>query len=260
MDLTRPEPPVRLTTDGEVDNPMWLPGAQALAFSWLTNGTWALATQAADGMTPPQVLVPGHVMPSSVWPDGRIAAVRGTRMEVGNPDMVIVTVENGIARVEPLLQTPNNEQQPQLSRDGRWLLYPSNVSGQFEIYVRATPGSDAPVPVSTDSGFNAAWHPNGREILFVALRRDPAGKYPMMAAAFTPGSPPTIGRPRELFRFDNGDLPMACTPFRCYDVAPDGQRFYAVQSVASPPVPPVTHINLIQNWFEELKAKVSVKR
>jgi len=24
----------------------------------------------------------------------------------------------------------------------------------------------------------------------------------------------------------------------------------------SSPLPPVTHINLIQNWFEELKAKV----
>jgi Tol biopolymer transport system component len=259
MDLTRPEPPVRLTTDGEVDYPVWLPGAQALAFSWLKSGTRALATQAADGTTPPQVLVPGRFFPSSVGPDGRIAAVTGTAAVV-DPDMVIVTVENGKARVEPLLQTPNNEQEPGLSRDGRWLLYRSNVSGQFEIYVRANPGPDAPVPVSTDGGWSPAWHPNGREIFFVALRRDPAGKWPIMAAAFTPGSPPTIGRPRELFRFDNGDLPMACVPFRCYDVAPDGQRFYAVQSVTPPPVPPVTHITLITNWFEELKAKVPVKR
>jgi len=43
---------------------------------------------------------------------------------------------------------------------------------------------------------------------------------------------------------------------RCYDVAPDGQRFYARQARNPPPPPVVTHINLIQNWFEELKAKV----
>jgi hypothetical protein len=82
----------------------------------------------------------------------------------------------------------------------------------------------------------------------------------MMAVAFTPGSPPTIGRPTELFRFHNRDLHVACAPVRCYDVAADGQRFYAVQNVTPTPLPPVTHINLIQNWFEELKAKVPTGR
>ncbi len=47
---------------------------------------------------------------------------------------------------------------------------------------------------------------------------------------------------------------------RLIDVAPDGQRFYAVERVKPPPAPPVTHINLIQNWFEELKAKVPTGR
>jgi hypothetical protein len=47
-----------------------------------------------------------------------------------------------------------------------------------------------------------------------------------------------------------------CIPVRCYDVAPDGQRFYVMQQRTLPPPPPVTHINLILNWFEELKAKV----
>ena len=41
-----------------------------------------------------------------------------------------------------------------------------------------------------------------------------------------------------------------------FDVAPDGQRFYAVQHQAAPPPAPVTHVNLILNWFEELRAKV----
>jgi hypothetical protein len=94
----------------------------------------------------------------------------------------------------------------------------------------------------------------------------------MMAVDFVPGSPPPlgsargglsavegprIGRPRVLFEFDGlRGLNFACIPSRCYDVALDGQRFYATQSAAPPPPPVVTHINLIQNWFEELKAKV----
>jgi hypothetical protein len=49
-------------------------------------------------------------------------------------------------------------------------------------------------------------------------------------------------------------------PRSCDDVAPDGQRFYGKQLRTPPPPPVVTHINLIENWFEELKAKVPVPR
>ena len=46
--------------------------------------------------------------------------------------------------------------------------------------------------------------------------------------------------------------PHICT---LYDVAPDGQRFFATSRLPAPRVAPVTHINLILNWFEELKAR-----
>jgi len=39
-------------------------------------------------------------------------------------------------------------------------------------------------------------------------------------------------------------------------VASDGQPSYAVEVLTPSLQPPVTQINLIQNWFEELKAKV----
>ena len=50
---------------------------------------------------------------------------------------------------------------------------------------------------------------------------------------------------------------VACASVRCYDVARDGQKFYAVQTTLS--VPAVTRINLVENWTEELKAKVPVR-
>jgi hypothetical protein len=78
----------------------------------------------------------------------------------------------------------------------------------------------------------------------------------MMALEFDARSPLRIGRPRPLFEFDPTALLFACEPLRCYDTAPDGQRFFTVQRRPAPPQPPVTHVNLIQNWFEELKARV----
>jgi hypothetical protein len=258
FDLTRPAPLLRLPTEGEVMYQLWRLGGQQLIFRWLKDGRWALATQPADGTAPPQTLGVGRALLSSVAPDGRIAAVVA---EVGDPssrDIVTVMVENGKARLEPLIQTPGfDERWPVFSPDGRWLVYGSNVTKRFEIYVRPYPGPARAVPVSVEGGSDPAWHPNGREIFFVGPP-DAGGHRRMMAVAFTPGSA-TIGKPEELFSFDPSDLRMVCEPVGCYDVAADG-RFYTLQRVTPPPPPVVTHINLIQNWFEELKAKVPTGR
>jgi len=67
------------------------------------------------------------------------------------------------------------------------------------------------------------------------------------------------GRPTVLFTFDETHLLMAASPVRSFDVAPDGQRFYAVERVTPAPTAAATRINVIQNWLEELKAKVPVR-
>jgi hypothetical protein len=81
----------------------------------------------------------------------------------------------------------------------------------------------------------------------------------MMTASFSAGTPPRIGRPHSLFEFNPSELTFACIPLRCYDVAPDGERFYAVQQRTPPASPVVNHLNLALNWFEELESKVPVK-
>jgi hypothetical protein len=55
---------------------------------------------------------------------------------------------------------------------------------------------------------------------------------------------------------DARNAPTSVGRKRCYDVSLDGQRFYTVQAVPSPPVSLVTEINLVLNWAEELKTKV----
>ena len=80
----------------------------------------------------------------------------------------------------------------------------------------------------------------------------------MMVATFQLGASPRIGTPRPLFEVGD-ELNFSSWPVRGYDVAADGLRFYVTQDRPSPPQPPVTHINLIFNWLEELKAKVPVR-
>jgi hypothetical protein len=66
-----------------------------------------------------------------------------------------------------------------------------------------------------------------------------------------------MGVPRALFEARPEDgMNFGCVPLRCYDVLPDGQGFVATQIVDRHDASPVTHIRLVLNWIEELKAKV----
>ena len=67
----------------------------------------------------------------------------------------------------------------------------------------------------------------------------------------TPLSP---GQPVPLFSF-GVELRIDCNPTNCYSVAPGGQQFMAIRMLPQTSAP-VTHINLILNWLEEVKAKV----
>jgi len=252
FDLGRDDVLTPLVREGEVHWLVWSPDGQRLLFNWLNDGRYSLAAQTADRSRPPKVLARLDSDVSSVTPDGlQLATVSGGV----STSVMIVTLGQGEATVKPWHETTQTELHPEFSPDGRWLAYTSNVSGRGEVYLRPYPGPGAVVLVSVDGGSNPAWHPNGRELFFVDLP-DPADKRRMMAVDVELGTPPRIGRPRALFEFDSNNLRFGCIPVRCYDVAPDGQRFYVVQAVASPPPPVVTRIDLVLNWFEELKAKV----
>ncbi len=243
--------PTPLTQGGEAFWPRWSSDGRRLAFWWLKDGRLSLAVQPADGTSAPQPLLPGQFYPSS-WS-------RSGRELVGNRagDIVAATLDGDKPNVRPLFETPATEQWPELSPDERWLAYGSDRSGRNEVWVRAYPGLGEAKQVSIDGGSNPAWNPskNKSELFFVGPL-DAAGKRSMMVAEFDGGPPLRPGRPRPLFPFDPSSLAFNCTPVRCYDVSADGQRFYVRQSRPAAPRPPVTHIDLILNWVDEVKAKV----
>jgi hypothetical protein len=146
-------------------------------------------------------------------------------------------------------------QWPEFSPDGRWLAYGSNASGRNEVYVQPYPEPGPRQQVSLEGGESPAWSPTGRELFFLSPR-DSDGMRQMMVTDVRPGSTLTLGKPSRLFGFSQQALAFFCYPSRCFAVAPDGQTFRVVQRAPPPSTPPVTHIQIILNWTEELKARV----
>ena len=75
----------------------------------------------------------------------------------------------------------------------------------------------------------------------------------MMSVNLTTQPSFSASKPRMLFvLFQGQTLPIAGAPN--YDVSPDGQRFLMLKP--NEQEQPPTQINVVQNWFEELKQKV----
>jgi serine/threonine-protein kinase len=164
-------------------------------------------------------------------------------------------VSNGSdsSRLTPLLDTPSDERNAAISPDGRWMAYESNKTGQFQVYVRPFPNvNDAEHPISTAGGRTPLFGPNGRELFFVS---GPA----LMAAAVELA--PTFRAENPMVMFNAPSLILDGRLFgstgRTYDVSSDGQRFLMLGDDAAAAAQGARPgIIVVQNWTEELKARV----
>jgi hypothetical protein len=129
------------------------------------------------------------------------------------------------------------------SPDGHWVAYRSNESGRQEIYVQPFPTTGAKWQISTDGGEEATWVQtrSGQEIFYRNGGR-------MMAVDITTEPAFTSGKPMLLFESEYPGF----GPRALYDVTPDGQRFLMIKESEQQ----VTQINVVLNWFEELKRLV----
>ena len=100
--------------------------------------------------------------------------------------------------------------------------------------------------ISTGGGIEPAWNSNGRELFYRIGDR-------MMAVPIATQPAFSAGKPAMLFEGDYLSSPFPATGVT-YDVSPDGQRFLMVKEEAS-----ATQINVVVNWFDELKRLVPAK-
>ena len=156
---------------------------------------------------------------------------------------------------KPLLQEKHTEVQPKISPDGQWMAYCSWESGLREIYVRPFPEVDKRRwQVSTRGGDSPLWSPNGQELFYL-------NEGSVMAVAVEKAPNLSFGTPKTLFRGSYiGAGTFDGTP---WDIHPDGKRFLMIKPPAPTGAAPTStaqrKINIVLNWFEELKQRAPVK-
>jgi len=229
----------RLTFEGLGGGATWSPDGTTLAFTAdRSGGGMDLYSIAADGREAPiQLATSDQPQFVSSWsPNGTLAVVRGFT--------IWVLPGGGAGDSFPLLDTPREMQGPAFSPDGEWLAYSSDETGQSEVWVRAFARSTPAIRISTNGGQSPAWSRDGGELFFRS------GGY-MMVTRVTIGRTFTHTRPRVLF---DASTYAVAWPTRGYDVGPDGRFLMVVDTEQEPQ--PATRIEVVLNWFEDLRQRV----
>jgi eukaryotic-like serine/threonine-protein kinase len=254
-DLLR-ETMTRLTFNESSNGPLWtLDGQRVVFMTGSDPGNLSVFWKATDGTGGDEKIGSALgrivVMPESWSGDGKILVTGewngATGLDIGSLSM------EGDHKWRPLLQDKYDEGLPIISHDGRWIAYASNESGKYEIYARPFPDlSKGKWQVSTSGGNSPLWSLDGREIFY---RNGDS----VMAVAVDGGQTFKCGKPEPLFR---GTYTSSnAQDLRPWDVNPDGKRFLMMKDNTTTGKPAETprKINIVVNWFEELKQRVPGK-
>jgi hypothetical protein len=160
-----------------------------------------------------------------------------SRFKVG-----VLAPSSGTASSSDGLPSSFAEADGHLSPDGRWLVYTSNESGTWDVYVRSFPALDQKRRISPDGGSRPMWRRDGKELFYMAPDQT------MMAAAVRADGPFVTDVPTRLFQMRTIPVP-ATQPRRQFAVSAQGDRFL-VNTVVEPAVP--TPVTVVLNWARAL--------
>jgi serine/threonine-protein kinase len=244
----------RMTFDTTDDSrPRWTPDGRSVMY---IPRLPEVRRQRADGTGDTEIVLkftdPGTINEALRSPDGRWLVFRRGGAQAASGGRNISGIRPGVDSTPvPLVAKPDvDESAAALSPDGKWLAYVSNETGRDEIYVRPFPATDSGKwQVSTNGGQAPLWAHSGRELFFVDGERN------MVVAPVQGGAALQVGARRILFNLGDDLYLTDSEHYTPFDLSPDDQRFIMARVVRRAADRERTFV-LVENWFEELKAKV----
>jgi serine/threonine protein kinase len=235
----------RVTTEPGFDNnPIWSPDGAQLAYSALRGGPRNVYMRSSSGGGSETRVTesPYPHYPTDWSRDGVYLAY--TEVHPKTASDIWLLHWHGAGRkptTEPLLVTRFDETHARFSPDGKWVVYSSNETGAYEVYVQPFPATGKKWLVSDPSGSRPLWRNDGRELVYVTID----GRLMVVDVTHT-GSGLIFSRARELFR-----IPVRHgVPYYDHDMTGDGQRFLILApAIGSAPEP----LNILIDWQAGLR-------
>jgi Tol biopolymer transport system component len=251
--LSGPSAPRRLTFGSKNRFPIWA-DSERVAFQSDREGDLAIFWQRADGtdqaarLTKPD---PGTSQAPESWSsDGKTMLFR----VVKDSTVWLWTLSIPDRKTEPFgdvrSTTPTNAI---FSRDHRWVAYTAYEQPRTGgIFVQPFPATGAKYQISYGAGSQPLWSPDGKELLYSRAEGDFGAVSVTTQPTFAVGNPVPVPR--------GGMVTIGSASPRRFDMTPDGRILGIVPGGQTPSgAAAAPEIQVVLNWFEELKARVTSK-
>jgi len=244
-----------VTAQGETWNPIWTPDSTALIFTRIIPGRPHEVVRKSISVSPEVPAEPigittqGEFYPASITPDGTtLFLMKSAGADDLKERIALFHLGAGNADVEPVPGAGADVSQPHISPDGKTLAYISNESGDWNVYLRTLGPSGSRVQVSSSSGSDPRWSPDGNHLYF--LDRSNV----VHAVDVDTSASLRVSAPKPLF-----DTRKVATMslWGSFDVLPDGS-FIMVAPAEWETRP--SRFRVVLNWDQELAEKLPARR
>jgi Tol biopolymer transport system component len=245
--------PRRLTFGGRNRFPIWSADGQRIAFQSDRDGDLGIFWQRADGTgTAERLTKPdqgtAHV-PEAWSPTGERFSF--SLIKESDTSLWMFSLPDKKAAPFGQVRSPDLLNSA-FSPDGRWVAYAARFGGG-NVFVEPFPATGAIYQISKDNvSHHPLWSPDGKELSY----RVGSGTQVLVSVSTQPSF--AVGNPAPVpGRF----VGMTVGIPRNLDFTPDGKRFIAVTAASGPEseASAAPEIQIVLNWFEELKRLVPTK-
>jgi serine/threonine-protein kinase len=234
-----------LSSDGQSIAPIWTPDGKQVMFRSYRTGKDQLFAQSVDGSGKPELVATLEAFgyPTSCSVDGKEILLVTNDPDPSKRDQdisVLVLEQEEGPCIRPFIRRDLPQRGGVWSPDGRWIAYSSGESRRWDVYVESYPGPGPKNLISTEGGYQPVWSHDGKELFYRSSNK-------MMAVSIETEPEFKVTQFEELF-----EGRYLTSIYRNYDVAPDGRFLMIQEPQESTPL----GINVVLNWFEELKRLV----
>jgi eukaryotic-like serine/threonine-protein kinase len=245
----------RLTFGSNNRSPIWSRDSRRVTYQSDRDGASGVFWQAADGTGAPERLTTaakGETHTPEAWSKDGQTLLFGVRTATGESISMLamrdrsISPFKGVQSMDPIT--------PAFSPDGKWVAYATTTGAGTTVYVEPFPQTGAKYQLPTrpgESPHHPVWSPDGKELFY-----NPTA--PLFEVIPVETSPVlAFGKPVQIPK----NVTLGPAPIRTnYDVLPSGKLVGIVMPGGEPTSLATQPIQVVLNWFEELKQRAPVSR